>query len=91
MQRLRGWNKLATMPKNTRVAERLGGDQVGLMSWSSSCSTCAGGEEELDFVEPRGQPRGHFKQGSHEACFTFTLIPPILVENGVSQVRAGSQ
>lgn len=25
MQRLRGWNKLATMPKKTRVAESLGG------------------------------------------------------------------
>lgn len=60
------------------------------MSWSRSCSTCAGGQE-FYFVEPRGQPQGHFKQGSHEACFTFALIPPILVENGVSQVRAGSQ
>lgn len=32
-----------------------------------------------------------FKQTSHEACFSLTLIPPILVENGVSQVRRGKE
>lgn len=32
-----------------------------------------------------------FKRRSPEACFSFTPIPPILVENGVSQVREGEK
>ena len=42
MQRLRGWNELVPLLRGA------GGDPVGLMRGSMSCSACVGGKEESD-------------------------------------------